>query len=198
MFVLDAKKLFKKNGFGMKSRLEELYKTKYRQELFKELGVENIMEVPSISKIVLNVGVKEAVADSKAVAMVKEIIDQISGQAAVKTLAKKSIASFKLRKGMPIGVMVTLRKEKMYHFLDKLINVVLPCVRDFQGVKTTFDGDGNYNLGIKDWMVFPEVSYDKVDKARGLNITIHTTTNNDKFAYALLQKFAMPFQHQKR
>lgn len=182
----------------MKSRLEELYKTKIRQELFKELGLNNVMEVPAISKIVLNVGVKEAVADSKVVAMVKEIIDQIAGQSSTKTLAKKSIASFKLRKGMPIGVMVTLRKEKMYHFLDKLINIVLPCVRDFQGVTTTFDGHGNYNLGMKDWMVFPEVSYDKVDRARGLNITIHTTTDNDKFACALLQKFAMPFQHQKR
>jgi len=182
----------------MKSRLEELYKTKIRQELFKELGFKNFMEVPAITKIVLNIGVKEGVADSKIVTFVKETVDKIAGQAAVKTLAKKSIASFKLREGMPIGVMVTLRKEKMYHFLDKLINVVLPCVRDFQGVTVTFDGNGNYNLGMRDWMVFPEVDYDKVDKSRGMNITIHTTTSDDKIAYALLKKFSMPFQAQKK
>lgn len=178
----------------MKSRLEDLYKTKVREELFKELGFKNIMEVPAISKIVLNVGVKEAVSDSKAVVQVKEIIDQIAGQASAKTLAKKSIAGFKLREGMPIGVMVTLRQSRMYHFLDKLINVVLPAVRDFQGVRPTFDGQGNYNLGIKDWMVFPEVDYDKVDRARGMNITITTTAKNDEHAHALLRKFNMPFQ----
>lgn len=178
----------------MKSRLEELYKTKVREELLKELGLKNIMEVPLISKIVLNVGVKEAISDSKAVVLVKEIIDQIAGQASAKTLAKKSIAGFKLREGMPIGVMVTLRQSRMYHFLDKLINVVLPAVRDFQGVRPTFDGQGNYNLGIKDWMVFPEVDYDKVDRSRGMNITITTTAKNDEHAFALLRKFNMPFQ----
>ncbi len=181
----------------MKSRLEELYKTKIRQELFKELGLKNVMEVPSISKIVLNVGVKEAVSDSKAVAQVKEIIDQISGQSAAKTLSKKSIAGFKLRQDIPIGVMVTLRRSSMYHFLDKLINVVLPSVRDFQGVRPTFDGNGNYNLGIKDWMVFPEVDYDKTDRSRGMNITIQTTTSNDEHARMLLNKFNMPFQTSK-
>src|SRR3990172_5996490 len=136
----------------MKSRLEELYKTKIKAELFKELNLSNIMDVPAVSKIVVKVGVKEAVADSKAVNVVKDIIDQIAGQSSVKTLAQKSIASFKLREGMPIGVMVTLRRERMYTFLDKLINAVLPAVRDFQGVKPTFDGYANYNLGIKDWM----------------------------------------------
>jgi large subunit ribosomal protein L5 len=109
-------------------------------------------------------------------------------------LAKKSISGFKLRQGVPIGVMVTLRREKMYHFLDKLINVVLPSVRDFQGVTKKFDGQGNYNIGIKDWMVFPEVDYDKVDKSRGLNVTIQTTAKNDKEAFCLLKKFNMPFQ----
>ena len=182
----------------MKSRLEELYKTKIKAELFKELKLSNKMEVPSVSKIVVNVGVKEAVADSKAVNVVKDIIDQIVGQASVKTLAQKSIASFKLRQGMPIGVMVTLRRARMYNFLDKLINAVLPAVRDFQGVKMTFDGHGNYNLGIKDWMVFPEVDYDKTDKSRGLNITIQTTAKNDAHACALLKKFNMPFQSNKR
>ncbi len=182
----------------MKSRLEELYKTKIRQELFKELKLKNTMQVPAISKIVLNIGVKEAVNDSKIIGMVKEIVDQIAGQAAAKTLSRQSIAGFKLRKGIPIGVMVTLRHSNMYHFLDKLVNIVLPAVRDFQGVKPVFDGQGNYNLGIKDWMVFPEVNYDKVDKARGMNITIHTTATNDEHALMLLKKFNMPFQVTKR
>jgi len=178
----------------IKSRLEEQYKAQIRQDLLRELKLENVMQVPALSKIVLNIGVKEAVADSKALNQVKEIVEKITGQVAVKTLAKNSIASFKLRKGMPIGIKVTLRKARMYHFLDKLINVVFPTVRDFQGVGTKLDGDGNYNIGIKDWMVFPEVDYDKVDKSRGLNITIHTTTKSDEHAYALLKKFNMPFQ----
>jgi large subunit ribosomal protein L5 len=181
----------------MKSRLEEFYKTKVRQELIKELKLKNVMEIPAVSKIVVNVGVKEAVGDSKAVGLVKDIIDQITGQSSTKTLARKSIATFKLRQGVPIGVMVTLRRANMYHFLDKLINIVLPAVRDFQGVKSTLDGHGNYNLGIKDWMVFPEVNYDKIDKSRGMNITIHTTTANDEHARLLLKKFNMPFQAQK-
>lgn len=179
----------------MKSRLEEQYKTKIHPELKAELGLKNIMQVPAISKIVLNIGVKEAVSDSKMINTVKEVLDQISGQSTTKTLAKKSIAGFKLRQGIPIGVMVTLRKNNMYHFLDKLINVVLPSVRDFQGVKTKLDGHGSYNLGIKDWMVFPEVDYDKIDRSRGMNITIHTTAQNDEHAMALLKKFNMPFQH---
>lgn len=178
----------------IKSRLEEQYKTQLRSAIFQELKLENVMQVPALSKIVVNIGVKEAVADSKVLNQVKDIVEKITGQVAVKTLAKQSIAAFKLRKGMPIGVKVTLRKTRMYHFLDKLINVVLPSVRDFQGVKTTFDGDGNYTLGIKDWMVFPELDFDKVDKSRGLSITIHTTTKSDEHAYALLKKFNMPFQ----
>jgi large subunit ribosomal protein L5 len=182
----------------MKSRLEELYKSKVRPELFKELELKNYMQVPAISKIVVNIGIKDAVADSKAVTQVKEVVDQITGQASTKTLAKKSISSFKLRQGMPIGVMVTLRKSTMFHFLDKLINIVLPAVRDFQGVRPIFDGHGNYNFGIKDWMVFPEIDYDTVDKVRGMNITIHTTATNDNHALMLLKKFNMPFQGQKR
>ncbi|MFA6527423.1 MAG: 50S ribosomal protein L5 [Candidatus Babeliales bacterium] len=178
----------------MKSRLETLYKEHVRAALKDELKLDNIMQVPAVSKIVLNVGVKDAVADSKSLALVKDILEKIAGQAAVKTLARKSISGFKLRQGMPIGVMVTLRKDRMYHFLDKLINVVLPSVRDFQGVTKNFDGNGNYNLGIKDWMVFPELDYDKIDKIRGLNVTIQTTASNDKDALCLLQKFNMPFQ----
>ncbi len=178
----------------MKSRLEDLYKTKVRQELCKELGFSNIMQVPKIKKIVVNIGAKDAVSDSRIIAGVKDVLTKIAGQAAVQTLAKKSIAGFKLREGVPIGVMVTLRHSNMYHFLDKLISVVLPAVRDFQGVNTTFDGNGNYNLGIKDWMVFPEVDYDKVDKSRGMNITIQTTAIKDEHACLLLKKFNMPFR----
>jgi large subunit ribosomal protein L5 len=177
-----------------KSRLEDLYKTKIRPELAKELKMENLMEVPAIDKIVVNIGIKDGVSDSKVVTQAKDIIDKIVGQFSVKTLAKKSIATFKLRKGMPIGVRVTLRRTRMYHFLDKLVNIVLPSVRDFQGVPTKFDGTGNYNLGIADWINFPEVDYDKVDRSRGLNITIHTTATNDEHALALLKKFNMPFR----
>lgn len=178
----------------MKSRLQELYETKIRQTLKKDLNVENIMQVPRITKIVVNTGVKEAVADSKVLVGVKEVVEAIAGQAAVRTFAKKSIAGFKLREGLAIGVCVTLRGRNMYEFLDKLINLALPCVRDFQGVSVKFDGNGNYNLGIKDWMIFPEVDYDKVDKSRGLNVTIHTTTSDDKHAHALLKSFGMPFR----
>jgi large subunit ribosomal protein L5 len=178
----------------IKSRLDELYKTQIRAELQKELGLINVMEVPHLSKIVLNMGVKDAVSDGKVITHIREILGKIAGQAVVQTKAKKSIAGFKLREGMPIGVMVTLRGAVMYHFLDKFINVVLPAVRDFQGVSPRFDGSGNYNVGIKDWMVFPEVDYDKVDKNRGFNITIQTTADSDEKAFALLKKFNMPFQ----
>jgi large subunit ribosomal protein L5 len=178
----------------MKSRLEDIYRTQIRKDLAKELNCKSIMQVPALSKIVVNVGVKDAVSDSKVLNQVKEIVDQITGQFAVKTIARKSIAGFKLREGMPIGVMVTLRHDNMYHFLDKLVNIVFPSVRDFQGVTTKFDGHGNYNVGIKDWMVFPEIDYDKVDKSRGLNITIQTTAKTDKEAFALLKKFNVPFQ----
>lgn len=177
----------------MKSRLEEIYQTKLRVALKQELNLSNIMQVPRISKIVLNTGVKDAVADSKVLTGIKEIFESIAGQTAVKTKAKKSIAGFKLRAGLAIGVMVTLRGSRMYDFLDKLVNLALPQVRDFQGVPVKFDGHGNYNLGIKDWMIFPEVDYDKVDKTRGLNITIHTTTDSDHEALALLKSFKMPF-----
>lgn len=178
----------------MKSRLQDLYKNQLRAQLQQELSLKNVMQVPEITKIVINIGAKDAVADSKVLTEIKDVISQIAGQAAVKTVAKKSIASFKLREGMSIGVMVTLRGVRMYHFLDKLINVVLPAVRDFQGVKSKLDGRGGYNLGIKDWMVFPEVDYDKVGKSRGLNITIQTSTSSDDHAFALLKKFGMPFQ----
>lgn len=178
----------------MKSRLEEQYVNQLRPELKKELGLANIMQVPKLVKIVLNIGVKEAVADGKVLNIVKDLLEQIAGQNVVKTKARKSIAGFKLREGVAIGAMVTLRRSNMYHFLDKLVNIVLPAVRDFQGVSLKFDGHGNYNLGIKDWMVFPEIDYDKVDKSRGINITIQTSALNDEHALALLKKFNMPFK----
>ena len=178
----------------MELRLEDLYKNKIRVNLLKELDLKNAMQVPKISKIVLNIGVKDAVLDSKILNNVKEIFDSISGQSSVKTRAKKSIAGFKLREGMPIGLMVTLRKSSMYYFLDKLINIALPRVRDFHGLISKFDGNGNFNLGIRDWMVFPEVDYDKIDKIRGLNVTIQTTAKNDEQALALLKSFNMPFK----
>lgn len=178
----------------MKSRLEEMYVSTVRNALKTELGLENVMQIPKVSKVVLNIGAKDAVSDSKVVGGIRDILTNITGQHAVQTKAKKSIAGFKLREGMAIGAMVTLRGDKMYHFLDKLINVVLPAVRDFQGVSPKFDGNGNYNLGLKDWMVFPEIDYDKVDTSRGMNITIHTTASSDKEALALLKKFGMPFK----
>ena len=177
-----------------KPRLEALYLKEIRPRLQKELGMHNIMQVPRITKIVLNMGVKDAVADSRVLASIKEIIDGIAGQASVKTIAKKSIAGFKLREGMPIGIKVTLRKKRMYEFLDRLINLALPQVRDFQGVGTKFDGRGNYNLGINDWLIFPEVDYDKVDKVRGVNITIETSASKDEEAFALLKSFNVPFR----
>ena len=178
----------------MKSRLEELYKSKIRTELKEKLNLKNIMEVPRLSKVVINMGVKEAVGDSKILNNIKGILELIAGQVVVKTKAKKSVAGFKLREGMSIGASVTLRGSSMYNFLDKLINLALPSVRDFQGLSTKFDGRGNYNLGLKDWMIFPEIDYDNVDKARGMNITIATTADSDVKGLALLKSFKMPFK----
>ncbi|MFC1842780.1 50S ribosomal protein L5 [Candidatus Dependentiae bacterium] len=177
-----------------KARLEELYNTKIRSELKKDLGLKNIMEVPKVSKIVVNVGVKDAVKDSKVLKKVMEAVAKITGQLSVRTLAKKSIAGFKLRAGMPIGVRVTLRRRMMYEFLDRLISIALPEVRDFQGVTKKLDGRGNYNLGIKEWTVFPEIEYTVGDKVYGLNVTIQTTADSDEHAFELLKKFGMPFK----
>lgn len=177
-----------------KARLEEHYFTKVRPDLQKKLGLDNVMEVPAISKIVLNVGVKDAVSDSKVLQSVMTVLGAITGQRPVRTLARKSIATFKLREGMPIGTMVTLRRANMFEFLDRLINLALPKVRDFQGVSTRFDGRGNYNLGIKEWTIFPEIDYGMGDKVYGLNITIHTTAKTDAHAHELLKEFGMPFR----
>jgi large subunit ribosomal protein L5 len=177
-----------------KSRLEELYNKNIRPALKTKLGLKNIMEVPKLSKIVLNVGVKEAVTDSKVLKVVSDVIAKIAGQAPVRTIAKKSIAGFKIREGMPLGVMVTLRRERMYDFFDKLINLALPNVRDFQGLSIKMDGRGNYNLGLKEWTIFPETERGTFENVYGLNITIHTTAGQDDYALELLKGFGMPFK----
>ena len=176
-----------------KSRLEETYRNELRPELVKSLDIKNIMDAPKIEKIVLNIGVKDAVGDSRILQKVMNIFDQVAGQKSVRTIAKKSIAGFKIREGMPLGTKVTLRRTNMYEFLDRLINLALPNMRDFQGVSTKLDGRGNYNLGIKDWIIFPELDYGALDKTYGMNITIHTSTSDDKEAYELIKSFGMPF-----
>lgn len=177
-----------------KSRLEEQYKKEIRPQLMKDLGFKNIMQVPKLSKIVINVGVKEAVSDSRILGKIADVIGLITGQVPVKTHAKKSIAGFKIREGMPLGVKVTLRSNRMYEFLDRLVNLVLPKVKDFQGLKDKLDGSGNYNLGLKEWSVFPEAEKASEELSSGLNITMHTTTSNDKEAHELLKRFGMPFK----
>lgn len=186
------------NVKNQKSRLEKLYKETLVSTLQKDLELDNVMQVPKVSKVVLNIGVKEAVADKKILQGVEKILTIIAGQSPVQTVAKKSIAGFKIRKGMPLGVMVTLRGKRMYEFLDRLINLALPTVRDFRGVPASFDGQGNCNLGIKEWVVFPGVDYDTFNKVYGLNISIETTTTNDKHAYALLKGFNVPFVRDKK
>lgn len=180
-----------------KARLHALYDETLKPELQKTLGIANIHAVPEIEKIVLNVGVKEAVADSRVLNQVMDVIGRIAGQLPVKKEARKSIAGFKIREGMPIGVSVTLRRKKMYEFLDRLINLALPNVRDFQGVSPKFDGRGNYNLGIKEWSIFPEADTSRIEKVHGLNVTICTSSKLDAHAYELLKSFGMPFSKGK-
>ena len=174
--------------------LRDLYVNKLSSELQKKLKLSNIMQVPRLAKIVINVGVKEAVANNKVLTSVIDSIQRNTGQRHVKVKARKSIAGFKLRAGMPIGVKVTLRRERMYDFLYRLINLALPKMRDFQGVSRKFDGRGNYNLGIKESIIFPELDYDTIDRIHGLNITFETTSNDDNAAFELLKSFGMPFK----
>lgn len=176
-----------------KTRLERLYLDKICPQLKNQLGLSNIMEVPRLVKIVLNIGVKEAIGDVKALEMAEQVLSSISGQTPVRRKARKSIASFKLREGMPIGASVTLRRSRMYEFLDRLINLSLPRIRDFQGVKRTFDGRGSYNLGIKDSLIFPEIDFGVGQKVSGLNITIQTSAKRDDHGLMLLEQFGMPF-----
>ena len=200
--VANAKKLCKscrtrKDNSMTSARLEQLYRKTIKASLQKELALDNVMSVPEIKKIVINIGVKEAVADSRVLQRIAKVIGEIAGQSPVITKAKKSIAGFKIREGMPLGVMVTLRRKRMYEFLDRLINIALPNVRDFRGVSPKLDRRGNYNLGIKEWSVFREAETVSNEKVYGVNITIHTSAKNDAHAYALLKSFNMPFRSSK-
>jgi large subunit ribosomal protein L5 len=178
------------------ARLKEIYNTDIIPKLRADFSYDNIMEVPKIVKVVVNMGLGEAIQNVKILDSAASEINAITGQKSVVTKAKKSIATFKLRQGMPIGCMVTLRRERMYEFLDRLINVSLPRVRDFKGVSPkAFDGKGNYTLGIKEQLIFPEINYDKVDKIKGMNITIVTTAKTDEEGRALLKYLGMPFRN---
>ena len=177
------------------ARLKERYQKEIAPSLAKEFGIENPMAVPRLDKIVLNMGMGEAIANAKVLDTAVSELISIAGQKPVITKAKKSIASFKLRQGMPIGVMVTLRGERMYEFFDRLVSVALPRVRDFRGVSPkAFDGRGNYTIGIREQLIFPEIDFNKVDKLRGMNISIVTTARNDDQARALLKNLGMPFR----
>ncbi len=179
----------------MMARLQTVYKETIVPKLMKEFGYKSIMEVPSITKITLNMGVGEAVADKKIMDHAVSDMQKIAGQKPVVTLSKKSIAGFKIRDGYPIGCMVTLRANRMYEFLDRLVTVSLPRVRDFRGISArSFDGRGNYNMGVKEQIIFPEIEYDKIDAIRGMNISITTTAKTDAEAKALLAAFKFPFR----
>jgi large subunit ribosomal protein L5 len=178
------------------SRLKEQYTKEIVPNLIKEFGYKNIMQVPRIEKVVVNMGLGEAIQNVKILDSATEELEVITGQKSVITKAKKSIASFKLRQGMPIGCMVTLRRERMFEFLDRLMNIALPRVRDFKGVSGKgFDGRGNYSLGIKEHLIFPEINYDKVEKVKGLNISIVTSAETDEEGKALLKGLGMPFRN---
>jgi large subunit ribosomal protein L5 len=177
------------------TRLREHYEKVVKPALVTKFGYKNIMAVPKLTKIVINMGVGEASQDRKKIEGAVDNLAAIAGQKPVITRARKAIANFKLREGQPVGCSVTLRKARMYEFLDRLINIALPRVRDFRGLPAkAFDGAGNYNVGLKEQIVFPEINYDKVDKVRGMNITICTTARTDDEARALLEAFQMPFQ----
>ncbi|MBU6491265.1 50S ribosomal protein L5 [Pandoraea sp.] len=178
------------------TRLQEIYKDKIVAELVKQFGYKSIMEVPRITKITLNMGLGEAVADKKVIENATGDLTKIAGQKPVVTKARKAIAGFKIRQGYPIGCMVTLRGQRMYEFLDRFITVSLPRVRDFRGISgRAFDGRGNYNIGVKEQIIFPEIEYDKIDALRGLNISITTTAKTDEEAKALLSAFKFPFRN---
>ena len=177
------------------SRLLEEYKSKISINLKSKLNCKNIYEVPKINKIVLNMGIGEGKDDVKLIDKAQEELSLIAGQKAIKTKAKKAIAGFKIREGMPLGVSVTLRNKIMYEFLDRLINIAIPRIRDFRGLNSSsFDGNGNYSMGIKEQIIFPEINYDKIDKVRGLEVTICTSAKNNHDALELLKSFNMPFK----
>jgi len=177
------------------ARLQQVYRDTIVPKLRSDLKIANVMQVPRIAKITVNMGVGEAVADKKMMDAALADLVKITGQKPLITKSRKAIASFKLRAGLPIGAKVTLRGARMYEFLDRLINIAMPRIRDFRGVSgKSFDGAGNYNMGLKEQLVFPEINYDKVDKVRGMNITICTTARTDEEARALLEGFDVPFQ----
>ncbi len=179
----------------MAARLKEKYQKEVAPAIAKEFGIKNPMAIPRVQKIVLNMGMGEAIANAKILDTATEELRTITGQKPVITKAKKSIASFKLRQGMPIGVMVTLRGDRMYEFLDRFVSIALPRVRDFRGVSPkAFDGRGNYTVGVREQLIFPEIDFNKVDKLRGMNISIITTARNDEQARALLKGLGMPFR----
>jgi large subunit ribosomal protein L5 len=177
------------------ARLKEKYSQEVVPRMMEAMGYKNVMQIPRLEKVVLNIGVGEATLNAKALEAAQQDLAAIAGQRPVITRARRSIAAFKIRTGMPIGVVVTLRGARMDHFLDRLMNVVLPRIRDFQGVSVnSFDGRGNYSLGLREQLVFPEIEYDKVDKVRGLEVNIITTATNDEEGRQLLQLLGMPFQ----
>ena len=177
------------------SRLKDLYKSEIIDAMVKKFGYKNVMEVPKLDKIVINMGVGDAKDNSKVLETAVKELETIAGQKVVTTKAKNSVANFKIREGMPIGCKVTLRGEKMYEFLDRLVNLALPRVRDFRGVSAdSFDGRGNYALGIKEQIIFPEIEYDKIDKVRGMDVIVVTTAKTDEEARELLRLFNMPFK----
>ena len=177
------------------TNLKEKYVNEIVPELIKELGYGNVMQVPKVEKITLNMGVGESVTDKKAIEKAQADLESITGQRSLTTKAKKSVAIYKIREGFPIGCKVTLRKSRMYDFLDRLVNIALPRIRDFRGLnKKSFDGNGNYSIGIKEQIIFPEIDYDNIDKIRGLDITITTTAKTDEEALALLKAFNFPIK----
>lgn len=179
-------------------RLKQYYDTVIAPKLMEQFGYSSVMQIPRLVKISLNQGIGQATQDKKLVDVYQQELTTIAGQKAVATIAKTSISNFKLREGMPIGVRVTLRKEKMYEFMDRLITVTLPRVRDFQGVNDkSFDGRGNYSMGVTEQIIFPEIDLDKITKINGMDITIVTTAKTDAEAYALLKELGMPFKNQK-
>ena len=174
--------------------LREKYRNEIVSNLTEKFGYNTVMQVPRLVKIILNSGVGQAVADKKLVDVAQEELTLIAGQKAVQTMSTKDVSNFKLRRGMPIGVKVTLRRDKMYEFMERLINVALPRIRDFNGIKSKFDGRGNYSLGISEQIIFPEIDIDKINKITGLEITFVTTAKTDEEALALLKEFGLPFK----
>ena len=178
------------------ARFQQQYRDRVVPELMEKFGFTSVMQVPRFTKVTLNMGVGEAISDKKLIEAAVADLTRIAGQKPVQTKARKAIAAFKIREGYPIGCMVTLRGERMWEFLDRLVTVALPRVRDFRGISgKAFDGRGNYNLGVKEQIIFPEIEYDKVDRVRGLNISITTTARNDEEAKALLASFRFPFRN---